>query len=447
MAFLKLESENKNLSWVLEKNPETGIVIKPCKKGFMFGYFPLIETLEEEKVTKSINAQQYCIYFKDASDEISYRKNEHESFEYLSASKYNNARFINDSIEALLKSARENKHDYLKEEKDYDISSNHKMTFNLIETQYKTIDIFERYFTELQIKSEEIAANNFKISFATKDEMTLSNFLNIINLFGIFAVLNSDDYIYIEEEIINKYLRILNKIDVPYFIRYLFKVRLLRYDAIFFKMKPELEKTKKYYELQFTPGSSHDARIAWVKHNLSFSLPIVDIGAGIDYKYLKYYAPKLQGAGLTYYAIEQDQNARERIKAGCRNRHLDNVEIYESFDAFLEVYNNEKINILCTEVLEHNELPEVEKILLQILKTNFSRFLTTVPNADFNKFYGLENAMRHDDHKWELGFEAFKKLMTDFMEKENIELTRHWSEIGDVVNDISVSTGLILSKE
>lgn len=256
MAFLKLKSSNKNLSWILEKNPETGIVVKSNRQGYLFGFYPLIDGVKE--------TNQYCIYFKDASDEVSYKKHDDESFEYLSSSKYTNARFINDSIEELMRSAREGVHTYQERKEEYDIPAIHTIMFNMIETQYKTIDIFQRYFENIKITSEEIVKNNFRITFETIEPIVLSQFLCIVNLFGIFAVLNSNDFIYLHEGMTEKYLRILNKIDVPYFIRYLFKVRLLREPKKFEKCKQGLEQTNLYSNLTLTYGDTHDARIDWI---------------------------------------------------------------------------------------------------------------------------------------------------------------------------------------
>ena len=447
MAFTKLISSNKDLSWVLEKNPETGIVTKSCRQGFLFGFFPF--------VNNNTITNEYCIYFKDASDEMSYKPHPDASFEYLNASKYNSARFINDSIEEMLRSARENVHTYLNEGKDYDLPAFHTMFFNAVETQYKTIDIFQRYFKDkVSIQGEEITKNNYKITFKNEEPLTLSIFLSIINLFGIFAVLNSNDYTYLTDDMIKKYLRILNKIDVPYFIRYLFKVRLLRNPRRFEELVKDLSTTKLYNSLELTYGDTHDARIDWIKNGIDLNHSIIDIGTGIDYKYLKIFAPLLQQKGLKYYAIEQNLDARERIKAGCKNRGLDNVEIYETFDSFLEIYENDsnKYLILCTEVLEHNELDEVESLLLKVLsKIKLHKFFITVPNHDFNKFYGFTNTeKRHEDHKWEISEKEFIGFIDRILSPSQLinPLKTKYSfnnyQIGDKIDGVGVSTAIII---
>lgn len=439
MAFLKLTSDNKNLSWVIEKNPETGIVIKSNRQGYLFGYYPLGE----------INS--YCVYFKDVSDEVSYKKHPDESFDYLSSSKYTNARFINDSIEEMLKSARDGIHTYQKEGKEYDVDATHALVINVIETQFKTIDIFQKHFKELAIISTEVTKNNYRVLFKNLIPMTLSKFLNIVNLFGIFAVLNSSDFTYLQDGMIEKYLRILNKIDAPYFIRYLFKVRLLRSEARFNKLKESLESTTRHDKLTMTYGDTHDARIEWIKsHVKTETNSIVDIGTGIDFRYLKMFAPKLQEKNLNYYAIEKDFDAIERIKVGIKNRQLDNVELFESLENFIllkppDLQKQLPPVIICTEVLEHNEINEVEGILKKIFENiDFSQLLITVPNASFNKHFGLEG-FRHDDHKWEYTREQFVEFMGKIIGKFK---HFHYSvyDIGDNINGDAVSTGIIVSK-
>jgi hypothetical protein len=446
MAFLKLTSTNENLSWVLEKNPNTGIVIKSNRQGYLFGFFPK----KENEVVQT----EYCVYFKDASDEISYKEHVDQSFEYLSSAKYTNARFINDSIQELMLSARENLHTYLERGEDYDVPAHHTIMFNVVATQYKTIDIFQRYFKEVEIVSFEVTKNNFRLVFGTKKEITLSHFLNLVNLFGIFAVLNSNDFTYVHEGMIPKYLKILNRIDAPYFIRYLFKVRLLRERKKFEAKQKDLEQTK-LYDLSLTYGDSHDARIDFIKENIELNHSIVDIGTGIDFKYLKIFAPLLAKKDLMYYAIEKDHDAKERIKAGIRNRQLENVELFDSLDEFLLVHPMEKemLTVICTEVLEHNEIDAAKALIeTMIQKINFNQIIITVPNSSFNQYYGLDGAFRHTDHKWEYTQKEFEDLCsplvvycavkTGMTPGTGVQL--NYFGVGDKINGDAVSTGLII---
>lgn len=441
MALLQIFSENPDLSYLIQKNPNSGLFMKSVKQGVMFGYFP--------KEDGRINEQKYIIYFKDASDQISYKRHEDESFEYLNASKYNNARFINDAIQEVLHAARE-------KASEKDVPSHHEILVNLVETQFKTIDIFRRYFPEVGIASAEISKDNYRILFRTQEEMPLQKLLQLINLFSIFAALNSDDYIFITEDMIRKYVRLANELDAPYFIKYLIKIRMVRSGKKFENLKKDLEQSNRY-KIQMVYGDTHDMRIQWIRSILNkvkmfkekeviyLERSIVDIGTGIDYRYLKIFAPILQSQGLKYYAIERDYDARERIKAGLRNRALeDTVELFESIEEFLDFYKNveesPRVDVICTEVLEHNEFNAARKIVNQICdKIDFEKFIITVPNSAFNVHYGLDGKFRHDDHKWEGTIEDVQRLAPPYL---------NWviSGVGDMVDDVPVTHGLVIFK-
>lgn len=430
MAILTLKSGNKNLSYVLQKNPSSGLFVKTLKQGMLSAWFP------------HGSVQDYVIYFKDASDQITYKIHPDESFEYLNSSKYNDARFINDAIQEVLHAAREGKGN----SSTYDVPCNHCIFVNLVNTDFKTIDIFRRYFPEIEMLSEQVSKNNYRLNFTTNRHMKLQYFLQVINLFGIFAQLNSPAYSYLTEDLVKKYVRIANEIDAPYFIRYLIKMRMCRSLNVFNSVKADLERSDKAV-IEMLHGDSHQMRIDWMKTVLDDNLSIVDIGTGIDYRYLKSWAPKLQEKGLMYYAIDIDLDARERIKAGLRNRNLEDcVMLFESLDEFMQ-YNNEylqkeKLNVICTEVLEHNEFSAAKKIMKTVCKNvNYKKFIVTVPNKNFNVFYGLEG-FRHDDHKWEATADDLTKLVAAAESPIDCEL----HNVGDKVNGIPVTYGMVITK-
>ena len=430
MAIMQIKSGNKDLSFILQKNPASGMFMKSLKQGMLFAWFP------------KGSVQDYVIHFKDASDQITYKVHPDESFEYLNTSKYNDARFINDAIQEVMHAAREGKGDSL----IYDIPCNHMITINLVNTDYKTIDIFRRYFPNIEMISTEVSKNNYKLVFTSQEKMRFQYFLQVINLFGIFAQLNSQTYSYLTEDLVKKYVRIANEIDAPYFIRYLIKMRMCRSLNVFNNVKAELEQSN-LAKIEMQHGDTHQMRIDWMKTVLDDSLSIVDIGTGIDYRYLKSYAPKLQEKGLMYYAIEIDFDARERIKAGLKNRNLeDAVMLFESLDEFI-VYNNEyltkeKLNVMCTEVLEHNEFSVAKKIMKTVCKNvNFDNFVITLPNKNFNQFYGIEG-FRHDDHKWEATGDDLTNLARAC--DSLVDCVLH--NVGDKVDGIPVTYGMVITK-
>lgn len=426
MAILKIKSKNKNLSFVLQKNPNSGLYVRSHKNGVLFGYFPLVNE-------KTQLLSEYIIHFKDASDNVSYKRHPDEQFEYLNASKYNDARFINDAIQNVLHSARESKGDSEK----YDVIAEQEIFVNLCETEFRTIDIFHRYFDTVSIEEKEISKDNYQLSF--KSTSTLSYLLKVVNLFSIFATLNSPTYNYFTEDLIAKYIRIANDVDAPYFIKYLIKIRMCRSENKFNTFKEELEISNRY-KINLTAGDTHQARIDTISSMIKLDKSIVDIGTGIDYRYLKLFAPKLQAKELQYYVIEKDPDALARIKAGLKNRNLeDSVEVFESLDEFIKYKNDfckdEIFDVICTEVLEHNEFEDAKAIVKKVCdEINFDISIFTVPNFNFNQFYNDTGGFRHDDHKFEPTVDEVKNLIP----KEKIYKV---FGIGDSVNDIYTSIG------
>ena len=449
MAILRIKSSNENLSYIISKNPNSGLFVKKHKQGMFFGYFPIMEG--------ETNCKEYYLHFKDASDNISYKEHVKQQFEYLNSSKYNDARFINDVIQDCLHGVREGK------TKEYDIPSNYLIEINLVNTEFRTVDIFRKYFPNIEIRLEEISKNNFNIIFINDIPMTLQYMLRVINLFGIFAQLNSPTYSYFTEDLVKKYIRIANEVDAPYFIKYLIKTKMCTSETIFNNNKLDLETSSKYIiDMKFS--DTHAARIQWIKDLIGEpKYSIIDIGTGRDYKYLKLLAPLLKEKGLMYYAIEIDSEAREHIKAGLRNRNLeDTVVIFSSLNEFIEFYkkyhtdekianrfnSNEKFDVICTEVLEHNEFKEANKIV-NIVYNNiyYNQFIVTVPNIEFNQFYCLEG-FRHPDHKFECTFLQLFSLF--FHKNERLIGYSNIHPVGDTIklNEeiIPVTWGITLFK-
>ena len=93
MSIVQLKSDNKDFSYIIMKNPGSGLVSKSLKKGVVFGYY-----------TKG-KEDTFNVYFKDGSDEVSFPAYEGESFEYLNTSRYNSASFVVNAIDKLFRTA------------------------------------------------------------------------------------------------------------------------------------------------------------------------------------------------------------------------------------------------------------------------------------------------------------------------------------------------------
>lgn len=430
MAFYSIQSTNPNLSYILEKNPASGLQVKANKKGVFFYWF------SKEGI--------FNVYFKDVSDEMSYPQNKFSQFEYLNASHYNDARCLLDLCQELLHSAREKDSEYDSTEFEY------KFFINLIETQYKTLDIFEKYFSKkgFEFEHQLVAKDNYQVTITTTNK-TLRETISLVNLFAMFATLNSPDFYYLHPGLTAKYLKLANFLDVPYFIKYLIKIRMIRSIEQFLPLKAALNQSNSF-DFNFEYGDTHDMRIKFIKNRINADKPIIDIGAGDDFRYLKVLGTKLQDNGHLYYAIDQDEEARFKISRGVKNKGFYNTSVHSSIDEVIELLktkSNQEVDILCTEVLEHNEIEEAKEIINKILNSfNISQLIITVPNVDFNKHYAIDR-LRHEDHKWEISFDEFKSLvlncLTNYSDKYKVE----FAQIGDCVDNDQITSCAIITKK
>ena len=74
MAFLQIKSNNPDISYVLLKNPASGMQIKSVRKGTAFGYYD--------------TDTSFNVYFKDSETEVSYKSHPDEDFEYMNQLEY-----------------------------------------------------------------------------------------------------------------------------------------------------------------------------------------------------------------------------------------------------------------------------------------------------------------------------------------------------------------------
>ena len=90
MAYLQIKSDNPNLSYILMKNPETGMSLRNYRQGTFFGWF-------------SDKNKTYNILFKDGDDVVSFKKTNDEEFDYNDTKRYNSPLFIQGAVNEFLK--------------------------------------------------------------------------------------------------------------------------------------------------------------------------------------------------------------------------------------------------------------------------------------------------------------------------------------------------------
>jgi 2-polyprenyl-3-methyl-5-hydroxy-6-metoxy-1,4-benzoquinol methylase len=428
MSIVQLKSDNPKMSWVISKNPESGMLVKGLRLGTAFGWF---------------KDSAYNVFFKDAEDEVSYKAHQDEQFEYLNSSRFNSALFILNTIDEFFRSAFKEKH-------ELDVSDSHKNEFfiNMINVKNERyITAFQKYFEDYEVEYENIAGDNYRVVIRT--EKSIHELLNFVAVFGIFNAIVNDDDIYVTSDVIKKYLTCMNNIDAPYFMRYLFKIRFLESEGQFNKFKGELCNTDRA-EISMTYGDNWFARQREIENRLSFSNSIIDVGCG-EGKYITRFARKIKDNKINYYAIDVHEETLEEAKRRVRNKRIDNVNFYSSVKELVESGDldwdkNGKFDVILTEVVEHMPMEEASKLVSDILSIKgVERVIVTTPDVRFNENYFISeegNKMRHDDHDWEPTKSEFLDFINDSINREEVLL--EWFEIGDSVNGVTPTQGVVI---
>jgi len=433
MSIVQLKSDNKDFSFIIKKNPGTGLVAKNIKQGVVFGFF-----------TKG-NEQSFNIYFKDGSDEVSFPSYEGETFEYLNTSRYNSASFVVSAIDEMFRSAFKSD-EYTAPDGDKKDEGGLESTFfiNMIYVKNERyISAFQDYFPGFEVNSELISGKNYKITITTKK--SIYELLNFASLFSIFQAIVNNEPMFVSEESASKYIRCMNILDAPYFVRYLFKIRFLENFKLFRGLQEELSKNRKN-EITMTLGNTWQARQMAIQDRLEFNNNILDVGCG-EGKYITRFNRFMKDKD--YFAVDIDPVERAKAEKRVKQKSMKNVHFFESVKGFMKTehhnYDEEKkLDVVCTEVIEHMPIEDAKLLMNDILGCNVSTLIVTTPDARFNDNYFMEG-MRHDDHDWEPTREEFEDFMNDVLEMPNnrIELAE-WFGIGDVVDGVTPSQGFIV---
>ena len=433
MASLRLISNNLNLSYLIRKNPESGMKVKVLKKGRLFGWY---RKREDELI-------EYDIYFQDSPNEISFKKNSHQEFEYVNSSKYNSPLFVINAIKEYFQSALIKEEEEKEERCNYfyqleitsvDIRNRNKINSIIRQIGNKTIQI---ELKDIDQKERFEDYGIYKVKIKSNSLIRLLNFSYLF--FSLIAVTDgievSTDYSCIE-----RLVKSANLIDSTYYIKYLIKFYFIKNDRDFNKIREELNSSKTD-KLNIKNLSNYELRRRVISDYLvnRRNYNLVDLGSG-EGNYLKL-SERLE-EGRNFYAIDLDERMRKIIKRKVIERKYSNIVILESIEDFLELGLEEDFIVLMTEVFEHNELSYNKELLNKLLSNSFCKeIIMTTPNREFNKNYSIEG-LRHPDHK----FEMTKSELLDWLENNFSEIDYKIENLGDEVNGISTSLIIKLKK-
>lgn len=424
MAFLQLKSTNPNFSYLIRKNPASGLIARELRKGTLFGYY------------SEGDVETYNIYFRDGFNDISYPEFKDQQFEYVNATRYSSAQFILNALSDMCRDAYKKQDDVLDPSGVYTNS----IIVNMIKLDgQRTLTAFLRHFPEVNIKVDDVAHKHYRLTFTT--DKSLYYLLNFMVLFAAFIVTRNDtEYLFLDDVVVGKYFAALSVIDAPYFIRYNFKVELLRW-LPFTKFKPILEASSRY-PIEMCAGDTNQMRCDAVERELSFSNHIVDVGCG-EGRYIIPFTRRMLKE-KTYFAIDSNTECLKTVARKAKFKEITNVKTFESVDAFLTSELPEgKFDFILGEVIEHMPKDEAKDLIVKCLQfEHCSSIIITTPNKDFNQFFweADEKEVRHPDHVFEFTADEFKAWVSDILPDAK------WLDVGDRVSGIPVTSGAVIKR-
>lgn len=428
MCLFKLTSYNPDFSFVISKNPETGMVMREIRKGTAFGFFP-----------KNSDGMKYIVHFRDHPSDPSYKEFVGQKGEYVNFLKYSSPLFVLNAIQDFFSSAMRTKH--AKDDESFGCKFTNyavymsKQTFKMINKLIPFLPLISKYTA----KPLEECVNLYKISILCGSTYELLNMTFM--LFSLIAILNNDDVDF-NDNMVLKIASAANVVKAPYYVRYVVASRMIKSPASFDKIKPllELEGTKMFR------GSTHVQRQNVIKTLFDFEYSIIDIGCG-EGCYAVPFATKIEPKKLQYYACDSDLSELKKLQKKIESNKLSNVICTDSHLKIKDLLTtNGPFDVLMTEVIEHNNIADAKEIITWAFDNlPFHKIVITVPNKEFNNNYNFgDEQMRHCDHVWEPTEAEFRSLIEGLVADRKFKL--NFIKIGDQVGECSVSVGCVIDR-
>jgi len=429
--IIKITCENDYLMDILNKNPDTdfGLYVKPLKNGQIAGNI--------------VNKHYYEVVFQDEKN--SYLPEESNQIDYQSyCTPLAVLHICNELFAHILKSRDEfmqkkiNWLQHTQGELDTVPCRIEIPSFYIDSNWYRGGRfLLTKYFEGIVVEKQ-----SSRIFSLTITASTIFEAFNLLCLVSLFTHTTNDYglFTYIDDNLAQKYGRVLTNIQhVPYFVFYLFLMRAVKSENQFRDLKPVFEKylNDEGLKVNLEWQGTKFQRIRFISKQLELDVPILDIGCG-EFDYYKRMM-KL-GFKAQYYAVDNDERIETLSRNVAKRYEENNLVFFNSLDEFRA---QEKLNVLLTEVIEHNSMDDAKKLIVQALAYPVNKLIITTPNVEFNQFFNMESPLRHDDHIFEANSADFRAMIEECTAGKTCHV--EYFHLGDCINGIQPTQGCVIT--
>jgi len=434
MCILSLHSDNLNFGQLISIPVDSPMQVKSMRKGFVFGFYP------------KGSRDTYIVYFADSDIDPSYKSMD-QNFEHLNTLKYSSPVFVINVITDIFGNA-------LKLSNIDTNGTNSELFVNMVNITNNTFEIInriEKFYQDFTVDKKEVASNSYQMTISTNKPLSaLLNFCIIY--FCLISSLNNDEFDS-SGNTLNKMLDAINNTETPYYVRHIISARVLKNQKLFDKFKGSIETSN----IRLNYGNIDTQRKEFIQNEVPFDKPIIDIGCGDGFLAIPFaQILSIRCTDPRYFAIDIDENSLITLNKKAKDTNLTNILTFTNHkDLIYDVDKTKKFTIIISNVIEYMVKDEVISLIVDILlNLNFDKLIITTPNKDFNKHYGLNKVDSRDTgHKWQINKDLFSKFINEVFDKEpnqyinKADYRIRFVDIGDVVDNVSSMTGVIMSRK
>lgn len=371
--IIKLTSSNTNFSYVLDKNPESGLFIKGLRQGLCVGKF--------------IDNNTYLNAFQEGVNENSFDKDDSNQLVYKGYC-------CPESALSILGTA----FDCIKKDKNRELETEAYInTITIYCLEIGNLDVVKHFSTDyINLKVEVIEGCNL-VNLTLFNQGSFIDLIRYTCLLLFMSTLKNDNYFTWDQ--VNLYATMISKCKfVPFLVRH--RLRGMLEPNLSKKAVPLLNTdTIKLSNI----GRNENQRFAFVGQHIKYRDSVLDIGCGPG-KYIKV------SKATKYIGVDVDEKCIDRAKGKAKYLNVE-ASFYSDWQEALETLT-EPTTVLLIEFIEHVEKDEALNILGALIENiNVKQILISTPNRDFNKYFNIpEGELRYDDHIYEMNEEEFNRL-------------------------------------